>query len=105
MQIIDSPYPRFPHACAVTLRDDTPAIDTGIEIQGLDPHLYLRVTVVEELGRMVGMVPKAQVDELEHQIQTFAAEIAEMRRRLDVYESAESALAELRALNPEPVTA
>lgn len=97
------PLHQPPHACAVTNRDDGTVVDFGVELVGWDPHLYLRASVVEEAGRLLGMVEKAKVDELEHALTSLSASFAELQERVAVYESAESSLSALRALEPEPV--
>lgn len=72
-----------PHCCIVTGRIDGPVIDFGDptpKAQGPnDPRIYLRSFVVEKAARdLLGMVPKAELDELREQLEASEAE----RKRL-----------------------
>lgn len=103
-----TPLTYEPYQCAVTGRDDGEIVDFGVEIPGWDPHLYLRVSVVEEAGRLIGMVPKAEVDKLEAALNDLSEGFVDLQKRLATYEQAESAIASLRALDqpePDPIAA
>ena len=45
---------------------------------GRDTRLYIRATQVEKAGTLVGMVPKAQYDELQQKVK-------EMEERMEAY--------------------
>lgn len=103
LSITQAPLAAEPYHCAVTLRDDGEIVDFGVEMVGFDPHLYLRVPVVEEAGKLIGMVPKAEVDKLEAALSDLSEGFVDLQKRLATYEQAESAITALRALeNPEP---
>lgn len=86
MEITEAPFHAYPYACAVTGRDDGPVVDFAIELEGVDPHLYLRLSVIEEAGKLIGMVPKAQVDEVRQRLSDLAEELVEAQRQIAAYE-------------------
>lgn len=79
MQLVTAPLPRMPHACAVTGRDDGELVDFQVEMKAHEPHLYLRTGVIEEAGRLIGMVPKAELDELQRQLARYGAQLEAMQ--------------------------
>jgi len=38
-------------------------IDTGTDINSVDPHVYISDVAAKELGKMVGLVPQTLVDQ------------------------------------------
>lgn len=92
MVIAEAPFHAYPYACAVTGRDDGPVVDFAIELDGVDPHLYLRLSVIEEAGKLIGMVPKAEVEKLTQQLSDFAEEIVDLQKRVGAYEQIEEGL-------------
>ena len=96
MQITKAPLHAYPHACAVSGRDDGELIDFGVDFDGVDPHLYLRVGVVEEAGRLIGMVPKAEVEKLSERLSDLAEELVEAQKLLASYRKVEEGLSELQ---------
>lgn len=95
MQIAERPFHAYPHACVVTQRDDGPVVDFGIEITGVDPHLYLRLSVIEEAAKLIGMVPKAEVERLSEELVRLSEGLEEAKRRIAAYEQVEEGLAVL----------
>lgn len=85
MEITEAPLHAYPHACAVTGRDDGQLIDFAVDIDGVDPHLYLRPGVIEEAGRLIGMVPKAKVDELQKQVAELGEKLDEALTQLEAF--------------------
>lgn len=70
----------YPQKCLVTGRSDGPFVDFGVIIPaGRDQRLYVRAKVVEKIAPALGMVPKADHEELK-------AQIAAMEDRLAEYE-------------------
>lgn len=70
----------YPQKCLVTGRSDGPFVDFGVIIPaGRDQRLYVRAKVVEKIAPALGMVPKADYEELK-------AQIAAMEDRLAEYE-------------------
>ena len=96
MQITKAPLHAYPHACAVSGRDDGELIDFAVDFDGVDPHLYLRVGVVEEAGRLIGMVPKAEVEKLSERLSDLAEELVEAQKLLASYRKVEEGLSELQ---------
>jgi len=85
MEITEAPFHAYPHACVVTGRDDGPVVDFAIEIGGVDPHLYLRLSVIEEAAALIGMVPKAEVDRLSLALDDIVEELVEAQKQLTAY--------------------
>lgn len=99
-----------PNACAVIpgrSKDPEGFIDTGNTAPGWDPYIYISATAVKEMARMLGMVPKeevegalATVEEAKADLETALAEIERLR-------PVEEALASVTFLKstPDPVAA
>lgn len=76
----------FPHRCAVIpgrTKDPRGFIKTDVVLTGWDPEIEISVAGAEELGKRVGMVPKAQVEELAARANELAAELAVVKQRLE----------------------
>lgn len=68
-------YP--PRACAVTNRSDGDFIDLQTVIDRPEPtRLYLKREIAEEAGRLCGMVPGSEVEDLK-------AQMADLGQKLD----------------------
>jgi hypothetical protein len=81
-----------PHKCAATLRgeDREGWIDTGIELTGFDPHVYLSFAAIKTAARIVGFDDPAERD----------ARIAELEREnMDLRTQLAEADAELNAIH------
>lgn len=90
--IKEGPLPHFPYACAVTSRADGEVLDLSVELPaGRDQRLYLRRPVVEEAGRMFGMVPQHEVDELRARLDAYGEEVAALREQVGQYTTAREA--------------
>jgi len=65
-----------PAQCIVTADQDGPFIDTETWANWRDPYVYLHVPLVEYMAReLLGMVPRAEVDELRARIDSYEQEI------------------------------
>lgn len=81
----------YPQKCLVTGRSDGPFVDFGVIIPaGRDQRLYIRSKVIERGAPLVGMVPKAEHEELK-------AQIAAMEDKLADYEAQAERLEQLIA--------
>lgn len=84
-----------PHVCAaIPFIGNSNAkkgfIDTGCDLPGWDPHVYISVEAVEEMARMIGWQPnhvqqghKNAVAELERRLEESRAENARLVEQLD----------------------
>ena len=54
-------------------------VDMDVDISGLDQHLYLRCSVVEDAGRLLGMVSKSELDEVTTQLKALEVKIEALR--------------------------
>lgn len=84
-----------PHRCAVVpyignSNTQRGFIDTGMDLPGWDPHVYVSVDAVEQMARLVGWEPRsvavrqaARVEVLEGRIAELEAELAESGRTLE----------------------
>lgn len=75
MRLVQAPLQYPPRACAVTNREDGDLIDMQVLIDR-PGRLYLKREIAEEAGRLCGMVPAAEVEELK-------AAMAELGQKLD----------------------
>jgi hypothetical protein len=57
-------------------------IDTGQELPGWDPHIYVSVEAVEEMGRMVGLVRPAELGTVRRERDEATARVAELELEL-----------------------
>lgn len=79
-----------PARCVVSNRADGPLVDCGVRFPFANPHVYLRVSVVEDLGHLVGMVPVRELDaangrcvELEERVGGLEGEIDRLEKELE----------------------
>jgi hypothetical protein len=80
---VQLPYP--PKACAVTNRETGDFIDFNVVIDRPGPfRLYLRTQVIEDAGRLCGMVPASEVAELREQMAALANELAETQDTMNL---------------------
>lgn len=83
----------YPQKCLVTGRSDGPFVDFGVIIPaGRDQRLYIRSKVVEKGAPLVGMVPKAEHDELKAQIAAMEDKLADYEAQAEKFEQLVAAL-------------
>ena len=92
MHVLEPPFPRAPHTCAVTHRADGPMVDMGVDTNGLDQRLYLRPSAIEEAGKLIGMVPKAEYDEAVARLEDKMVELRAVVKALKNIEHAEAGI-------------
>jgi hypothetical protein len=75
----------MPHHCAVTLQADAKEgyIDTGTELPCIDPHIYISVAKVREMGEFVGMVPGEAFDQAQERLAQLERELEGKQTELD----------------------
>lgn len=80
-----------PHVCAVYphIGGDHPRgyFDTGNELVGFDPHIYVSVVAAEHMASDLGWVEPAVQDDLQQQISELAQELARETARADAAEA------------------
>lgn len=107
-KIVTLPFPaaRPPQTCIVTGRRDGQVVDFGKEWDGIpDPHIYIRLELVEVAAEKAGMVRAARVKELEAELEEANAEAGRLRAIVAGKEGLSEAEAKLReALGPAPTT-
>lgn len=84
-----------PHRCAaIPFKGNSSTargfIDTGMDLPGWDPHVYISVDAVEQMARMIGWEPRivaqqqaVKVETLKERIAELEAELAESERKLE----------------------
>ena len=84
----------YPQKCLVTGRTDGPFVDFGVIIPaGRDQRLYIRSAVLERGAPLLGMVPKAEHEELRAQIAAMEDRLAEYEAQAEKFEQLVEALA------------
>lgn len=93
-----------PHRCAAIpfiTNDQKGFIDTGYDLMGWDPHVYVSVTGVEQMARMIGWIPGGAVLQheedkktLQSELQAARDEISQLRAQLDATEIVRQAILE-----------
>lgn len=84
-----------PRACAVTNREDGDFIDLRVVIDRPEPtHLYLKREIVEEAGRLCGMVPAREVEELRERVEAWESSLEDTRETIDLVAKLEEKLPE-----------
>jgi len=89
-----------PHRCAVIPfvgHDESGFIDSGSEMDGFDNHVYVSVTAVREMARLIGLPTKAEynalvaeANETARQLEHVTVQLSEARRELDAIDVIES---------------
>lgn len=100
MRLIEGPtqLPYEPRACAVTNRDDGDFVDFNVVIDRFTPtRLYLKREIVEEAGRLCGMVPASEVEELRERVDAWESSLEETREVADLTAKLEKRLEEVAA--------
>ncbi|HET7455383.1 MAG TPA: hypothetical protein VFJ76_07680 [Solirubrobacterales bacterium] len=88
MRLIEGPtqLPYPPRACVVTNRIDGDFIDFQKSVDALQAtHLYVRRQVVEDAGRLCGMVPQSEVEAVREQLETVTQRLDEMQEQMETY--------------------
>lgn len=99
MRLIEGPtqLPYPPRACAVTNRVDGDFVDLQVVIDRPEPtRLYLKTDIVEQAGRLCGMVPASEVEALKEQLQAMGAELDDLRETMNLYAEFEEKLGKER---------
>jgi hypothetical protein len=94
----------IPHRCAVIpgrCKDPDGFISTGMVLTGWDQHVEISAAGARELGRIVGMRPKEDFEELEVKVHEMAVELVAVKQRLEDV----TQLRELEQKVTEPVAA
>jgi hypothetical protein len=85
-----------PYMCAATLRgeDRDGWIDTGLQLRGFDPHVYLSFAAVKTAARIVGFEDPAplrdRIAELERELHDRDLKLREADRLIDAIDVFES---------------
>jgi len=78
----------YPQRCAASNRTDGPFVDFAALVPaGRDSRLYLRTKVIEQAGKIVGMVPKAEHDELKAQIEALVEQVHDYDEKIEKFEA------------------
>lgn len=98
MRLVEKPLKFPPYKCVVTHRHDGELVDFEADFVGVDPHIYLRRTVVEKAAvDLLEMVPKAEVEALRKQLEDLTAEYEDLREYVSKVETASNILEEIAA--------
>lgn len=86
MRLVEGPFP-YPHsACAVTGREDGELIDFHRIIDSPHPtRLHLKREIVEEAGRLCGMVSGAEVEAVKGQLEAVSTRLKEVEEQMETY--------------------
>lgn len=90
---------RPPRQCAVSARDDGPFVDFQVQI---DPpthtptNLFIHALIVEEAGKLVGMVPAREVEEIRAELREVTDEMDAIRDVLTAAGDLEEAMQTLK---------
>ena len=91
MRIVDkSEVLNFPGVCVFTRDSEGPFLDTDTylnarDLGGVDPYAYIHVQKVVDMGRVVGMVPKEDVERLQERVEKQDERVRELEALLDAY--------------------
>ena len=87
--------PNFPARCLVSGDIDGPFIDLGGSAPYIEPYMYIHVSVGEQIGRALDMVPRAEVDELLTRVAELEHKYAALDRYREAVEAVQGAEKEL----------
>lgn len=75
-----------PHHCAAIPFSGMHAkggfIDTGVDLPGWDPHVYVSVTFIEEAARYLGFPSRQDAESLQGQLDASVARVRELEAEL-----------------------
>lgn len=78
----------YPQRCAASNRTDGPFVDFAALVPaGRDNRLYIRTKVIEQAGKIVGMVPKEEHDELKAQVEEMIAQVQDYDEKIQKFEA------------------
>lgn len=113
-RLVQAPLSFRPKACLITGRADGDIVDFGIDIDLLDPHLYIRRSEVEKAGKVCGMLSETEAASLQSEREELIAENAQLRSELKTsnlhhtadaaqmaYAGASAAAATIMQFNPD----
>ena len=90
--------PLRPQRCAVFPHIQQGAyIDVGIDINSYDPHVYIGEMAARELGKMVGMVPKSDLDQARIALDDARATLTEAEKKIEKLEAFKDAVTLVKA--------
>ena len=102
MRIVDknTEVLNFPGVCVFTRDSEGPFLDTDTylnarELEGVDPYAYIHVQKVVDMGRVVGMVPKEDVERLEQRVKAQDERVRELEALVEAYTTIKDAEAVL----------
>jgi hypothetical protein len=86
----------FPGVCAFTRDSEGPFLDTDTylnakDLDGVNPYAYIHVQKVVDMGRVVGMVPKEDVERLLERVEAQDAKVRELEKLVDAYQTMKDA--------------
>jgi hypothetical protein len=82
-----------PQRCAVFPHIHSDAyIDTGMDIPGRDPHVYIGTVAATELGKAVGMVPGGEVRRVEAELALERGKVEILQEQVEKLERFKSAV-------------
>ena len=58
-------------------------VDTGAICYGVDPHIVISVIAAEEIGAVIGMVPREDHTQLQAEAEQLRLQVAELQEKLD----------------------
>lgn len=93
------PPDNLPHRCAVIpgrAKDPDGWVQTGVVLNGWDQEVEISAAGAREIGRKVGMVPKAEVEEYLEQVRAMDSEIQYLDERCAELETASNAIREIQ---------
>jgi hypothetical protein len=101
MRLAKAPFPHPNSTCAVTNREDGEMVDFQKIIDSVQPKpLILKREIVEEAGRLVGMVPAGEVEELRRSFAAVSGRLGEIEENLHTYAEFEDRLGRNKELTP-----
>lgn len=80
----------FPGVCVLTMDGEGPWVDTETwlnakDLDTVDPYAYISVAKVRDMGRVIGMVEKEEVEKLTAQVEEYGNKVAELQALVDAY--------------------
>ena len=99
MRVVEKkPFQLAPHTCSVTGRDDAPMIDFEVDISGLDQHLFVRCSTIEDAAKMLGMVPKSEFKAIKERFEALEERFSQVQSIALAIQRVDEAETELDAL-------
>lgn len=90
--LVTTPLQFAPYECIITGRHDGELVDFGVDVIGIDPHVYIKRSIIETVATdVLDMVPASTHSKLQSRARQLEAERDRLQAIVDASESIQEA--------------